>query len=55
MRMFKLLDVRAPEPIRTLKRGAARPVSLYRLSAVCQPTVEILVAGAGFEPATFGL
>src|SRR4051812_47212244 len=32
-----------------------RPVSFYRLSAVCQPTLEKLVAGAGFEPATFGL
>src|ERR1700694_2435917 len=32
-----------------------RPVRFYRLSANCQPTVEKLVAGAGFEPATFGL
>src|SRR5439155_10288110 len=32
-----------------------RPVSFYRLSAICQPTVEKVVAGAGFEPATFGL
>jgi hypothetical protein len=39
----------------TLNRAPKRPVRFYRLSAVCQPTVEILVAGAGFEPATFGL
>src|SRR2546425_1917392 len=32
-----------------------RPARLYRLSAICQPTVEKVVAGAGFEPATFGL
>src|SRR6266540_7159224 len=32
-----------------------RPVRFYRLSAVCQPTTQNLVAGAGFEPATFGL
>jgi hypothetical protein len=30
-------------------------VSLYRLSADCSLRIEKLVAGAGFEPATFGL
>ena len=28
---------------------------LYRLSADCQPSESKVVAGAGFEPATFGL
>jgi hypothetical protein len=30
-------------------------VRFDRLSADCQPTLEKMVAGAGFEPATFGL
>jgi hypothetical protein len=28
------------------RKGAEAPCEFYRLSAVCQPTVEILVAGA---------
>jgi hypothetical protein len=37
------------------RKGVGAPLTFYRLSAVCQPTIKNLVAGAGFEPATFGL
>ena len=34
------------QPDRTHERAPKRPLKFYRLSAVCQPTVEKLVAGA---------
>ena len=37
------------------KKRAKMPASRYRLSANCQPRDRNVVAGAGFEPATFGL
>jgi hypothetical protein len=43
------------ECLRALKRGAAAPrLSFYRLSAVCQPIVQNLVAG-GAQPTVFGV
>jgi hypothetical protein len=48
----RVADSKSP----SVQDNGAEPVSrLYRLSAVCQPGGEKLVAGAGFEPATFGL